>query len=91
MKLPAKLSLIAATLAAIGTSVAFADDQQLRSRLDLQRAQAERSPKSTTVGVYAVKGLTLGRTESSKQRSEGRFEWRTPIKGQPYRVFVPAR
>jgi hypothetical protein len=91
MKTISKLSLVAAAIAAIGSSVALADDPQLQYRLALQRQEAERSQKSTTVGVYAVKGLTLGRAESSKQRSEGRFEWRTPIKGQPYRVFVPAR
>ncbi len=44
MKLITKLSLVAATFAAIGTSVAFADDQQLQNRLARQRA-ADSTPR----------------------------------------------
>ena len=41
MKLITKLSFIAATIAALGTNAAFADDQQLQNRLAVQRAEAK--------------------------------------------------
>jgi hypothetical protein len=67
MKLITNLSIIAALVAAFGTSAAFADDPQLQNRLAVQRAQAQGNERATTVAVYAVKGNALGRTDSKPE------------------------
>jgi hypothetical protein len=84
-----KLSFLAAIVAVFGANAAFADDPQLQNRLALQRSQA--SQQATTVAVYAVKGLTLGRTDSINQRSESRFELRTNAHGQQFGIYAPVK
>ena len=61
MKHITKLSILAAIVAGFGTSAVFADDPQLQSRLALQRAHAQ--------DMYAVTGLTLGRTGGSHKET----------------------
>ena len=91
MKLLTKLSLIAATVAALGTSAAFADDQQLQNRLALQRAQASQgSQRTTTVAVYANQ-RGVGRGTMQNDRSETRFELRSNAHGQTFGAYVPAK
>ena len=91
MKLLTKLSLIAATVAAIGTSAAFADDQQLQNRLALQRAQAPQgSDRTTTVAVYANQ-RGVGRSAVQNDRSEARFELRSNAHGQTFGAYVPVK
>lgn len=89
MKNFTKLALIVAALAAVGTSAAFADDQQLQNRLALQRSQDSR--RAPTIAVYAVKGLTLGRTDSTRQRAESHFELRSNAHGQTFGAYVPGK
>ena len=89
MKLLTKLALIAASFAVIGTSAAFADDQQLQTRLALQRAQAARAPQ-TTVAVYANQ-RGAGRMNMKNQCSESRFELRSNAHGQTYGAYVPVK
>lgn len=91
MKTITKLSLIAATLAAIGTSAAFADDSQLQNRLVLQRQAAERDQKSTTIAVYAHRHGVTQRSTMLDDRSELRFELRTNAKGQGFGIYVPLK
>lgn len=91
MKTVTKLSLIAATLAAIGTSVAFADDQQLQNRLALQRAQMQASQKSTTIALYADRHGVSQRSAMQVKRTEGRFELRSNAHGQTFGAWVPAK
>ena len=87
MKTITKLSIIAATLAALGTSAAFADDQQLQNRIALQRMQSQRT---TTVAAYA-NHRGVGRSANMKeQRGAVRFEMRTNAKGQQFGLYVPA-
>ena len=86
MKLLTKLSLIAATVAALGTSAAFADDQQLQNRLFLAR-QAAGQYRATTVAVYNVKGI--GHAESPKPRAGVHYELRWNAHGQQFDVYVP--
>ena len=91
MKHITKLSFIAAIAAVFGTSAAFGDDPQLQNRLALERAQAQASQRTATVAVYAVKGLTLGYTDRTMQRSESRFELRTNAHGQQFGTYAPAK
>ncbi len=93
MKLLTKLALIAATLATIGTTAAFADDQQLQNRLVLQRAQNSQGSLRTTTTV-AVYGSQRGVGRSSimqDQPSESRFELRSNAHGQTFGVYVPVK
>jgi hypothetical protein len=91
MKHITKLSILAAVVAGFGTSAALADDPQLQNRLALQRAQAQGSERTTTVAVYAVKGLTLGRADRTQERSESRFELRTNAHGQTFGTYAPIK
>jgi uncharacterized protein (DUF2141 family) len=91
MKNITKLSLIAATLAVIGSSAALASDSQLENRLALQQRDAERVQKSTTIAVYAGRQGVSQRKSVEGDRSEVRFEWRTPARGQGYGSYVPAK
>ncbi len=72
MKTITKFAL-AAGLAAVGTSAAFADDQQLQNRLAMER-QAAASKHETTIAVYAHQ-RGLGQT-AAHRNPELRFEWR---------------
>ena len=91
MKTVTKLSLIAATLAAIGTSAAFADDSQLRNRIDLQRQDAQRNQQSTTIAVYAGRHGVSQRSAMQDRRSETRIEWRTNANGQRFGILAPVK
>jgi len=91
MKTITTFALIAATVAAIGTSAAFADDQQLQNRLALQRAQLERNQRTTTIAVYAGRHGVGQRDTMRHERAETRFELRTNAHGQQFGVFVPVK
>ena len=91
MKTVMKLSLIAATFAAIGTSAAFADDQQLQNRLALQRAQMERDQKTTSIAVYADRHGVGQRSTMQNERSETRFELISNAHGQTFGVWLPVK
>lgn len=88
MKSITKVSFLAATVAVIATSAAFADDQQLQNRLALQRAQGAQSDRMTTVAVYA-NDRGVGRSAMPGMRSETRFELRTNAHGQTFGAYVP--
>ena len=90
MKLLTKLTLITATVAALGAGAAFADDQQLQNRLAFQRAQdSQGSLRTTTVAVYANQ-RGVGRSAVQDDRSEARFELRSNAHGQTYGAYVAA-
>ena len=89
MKTITKLAFLAAAVAAIGTSAAVADDQQLQNRLALQRAQA--SQKSTTIAVYAGHQGVVSRSAMQGQRPDLRFERRMNAKGQEFGIYVPLK
>jgi hypothetical protein len=78
---------LAAAVALMGASAAFADNQQLQNQLALQRQAAQRN--QTTVAVYAHRHGVGHRTHA--RRAETRFELRTNAKGQQFGVFVPVR
>ncbi len=88
MKTITKLAFFTAAVAALGTSAAFADDQQLQNQLALQRAQA--SPQSTTIAVYANRH-GVSRCAMQDQRTEVRFELRMNAQGQQFGVFAPVK
>ena len=90
MKTITKLAFLTAAVAALGTSAAFADDQQLQNQLALQRAQAPGSQNSTTIAVYADRHR-VSRCAMQDQRSEVRFELRMNAQGQQFGVFVPVK
>lgn len=90
MKSITKLSFLAATVAVIAASAAFADDQQLQNRLAMHRAQAAQSDRMTTVAVYA-NGRGVGRSATQAPRSETRFELRTNAHGQTFGAYVPVK
>jgi hypothetical protein len=85
MRTITKLIIITASVAAFASSAAFADNQQLQNRLALERQQAERNQKATTVAVYA------GRQGISQQgeRQRVRFERRWDAHGQFFGLYVP--
>ena len=89
MKTNVKLAFLAAAVAAIGTSAAFADDQQLQNRLALQRAQASQKP--TTIAVYAGRHGVVSRSAMQNQLSDVRFERRMNAKGQEFGIYVPLK
>jgi hypothetical protein len=89
MKNITKFSLIAATVATIGASAAFAGDSQLQDRLFWQRKAAEREQQKS-VAVYS-KQLGLGQSGTQGARPELRFEWRLNGKGQGYGAYVPVK
>jgi hypothetical protein len=53
MKSITKISFIAAAIAVIATSAAFADAQQLQNRLALERAQNTQAGRQTTIAASA--------------------------------------
>ena len=92
MKLLMKLTLIAATFAVIGSSAAFADDQQLQNRLALQRAESSQgSLRTTTVAVYNNQRGVGASCPMQEQRSESRFELRSNAHGQTFGAYVPVK
>ena len=92
MKLLTKLTLVAATFAVLGSSAAFADDQQLQNRLALQRAHnTQGSLRTTTVAVYG-NHRGIGRSSTVRDhRSESRFELRSNAHGQTFGAYVPVK
>lgn len=90
MKSITKLSFLAATVAVIATSAAFADDQQLQNQLALQRAQGAQASGTTTVAVY-TNDRGVGRSAMQETRSESRFELRSNAHGQTYGAYVPVK
>jgi hypothetical protein len=90
MKSIMKRSILAASVAVIATSAAFADDPQLQNRLALQRAQGAQSDRMTTVAVYA-NDRGVGRSAMQETRSESRFELRTNAHGQTFVAYVPVK
>ena len=92
MKLLTKFTLIAATFAILGSSAAFADNQQLRNQLDLQRAQnSQGSQRITTVAVYGNQRGVGASCPMQEQRSETRFELRSNAHGQTFGAYVPVK
>jgi hypothetical protein len=91
MKTVTKLSLIAATFAAIGTSAAFADNQELQTLLSVQRAQMQPTQKSTTIAVYADRQGVSQRRTMQDERKNSRFELRSTGQGQVNGAWVPAK
>ncbi len=92
MKSIMKRSILAASVAVIATSAAFADDPQLQNRLAAQRAEAARN--TTTVAVYANErgvGRSAARGAARNQRTETRFELRSSAQGQIHGAFVPVK
>ncbi len=69
MKTVTKLSLIVASIAALGTSAAFADDQQLQNRLAMQQRDAQRDQAAITVAVYSD-GTGVGRREEARESGD---------------------
>jgi hypothetical protein len=91
MKLLTKLSLSAATLMAIGTSAAFADDQHLQNQLALERAQNSPRAQQTTIAVYAGRHGFSQRNAMQDERSDTPFELRSNAHGQVIGAHVPAK
>ena len=92
MKLLMKLTLIAAIFAVVGSSAAFADDQQLQNRLALQRAESSQgSLRTTTVAVYNNQRGVGASCPMQEQRSESRFELRSNAHGQTFGAYVPVK
>lgn len=89
MKNITKLSLIAATLAVVGTRAVFADDSQLQNRLAMERQAAERN-QSTSVAVFAHE-RGIGQNAMQSNRTEMRFELRSNPHGGVYGAYVPVR
>lgn len=92
MKTFTKFSLLAAFAALLGTGSALADDQQLQTRLAIQRAQMDKNSRTTTVAVYAG-NRAVGRDycKMDQPRTATRFELRSNAHGQQFGVFVPER
>ncbi|MEP6956576.1 MAG: hypothetical protein ABI883_07105 [Chthoniobacterales bacterium] len=92
MKLLTKLTLAAVAATLLGSGVSFADDQQLQNRLAIQRVEAAKNERSTTVAVFAGdRGVGRSAGGADDQRAETRFELRTNAHGQTFGVFVPER
>ncbi len=92
MKLLTKFTHIAANFAVLGSSAAFADNQQLRNQLDLQRAQnSQGSQRTTSVAVYG-NHRGIGHSSTMREhRSETRFELRSNAHGQTFGAYVPVK
>jgi len=90
MKTIAKLFTLAAAMAVLATSAAFADNQQQQQLLAIQRAQAERDSQQTTIAVSAS-GRGLGRRTVVAHPSATRFELRRNQHGQDYGTHVTVK
>jgi len=90
MKSITKLSLVAAALAVISTTAAFADNQQMQNQLALQRAQSAEAGRTTTVAAYA-NDRGVGRRTQQAARTETRFELRSNAHGENFPAYVPAQ
>jgi hypothetical protein len=88
MKSTITLSLLTAAFAALTSSAAFADDQQLQIRLAAERAQHQ--AKRTSVAVY-VNDRGVSRSVTPTTSGATRLEMRTNAHGQTFGAFVPAR
>jgi hypothetical protein len=87
MKTSYKLSLIAATLAVISNSAAFADNQPLKDHLALQRQATQRD--HTTVAVFArERRVKPAEPAAAQTTAPARFERRTNAHGETFGVWV---
>ncbi len=91
MKHISKLAFLAAATAVFGTAAAFADDQQLRTRLDLQRPDTQRVETTTTIAVYADRRGVSQQTITREEPSDLRFELRSNPHGQLVGDYVFTR
>jgi len=91
MKHISRLTFLAAATAVFGASAAFADDPQLRTRLDVQRPDSERVQVTTTIAVYADRRGVIQRTVTQEERNEARLELRSNPHGQFVGAFVTAQ
>ena len=80
MKLLTKLSFIAAAIAAVWSSAAFADDPQLPNRLAALQGSS-RTSNSPTVAVYATRNA-INNGAAQDERSQVRFELQSNPHGQ---------
>lgn len=90
MKHLTKLSLIAIAASLLGSGVSLADDPQLQNRLAIQRAQAAKTQRTTTIAVYGRTGVGYRERMEAPAR-ETRFELRTNAHGQTFGVWVPVK
>jgi len=92
MKTNTKLTILA-VIAAVGTASAFADDPQLRNRMDVRLQKMDRNEASPTVAVYANRhGLQqreMARGNRMENQTETRYEIRTNAHGQTFAAPVP--
>jgi hypothetical protein len=87
MKTLIKLTVAAALAAMLGTA-AWADDPALQNRLALQRAQAERNKQTTTIAVYGAKGV--GERVVRETRKDVRMERHDTGRATHY-IYRPAK
>jgi len=86
MKTISKLMLIAATLATLGTSAAFGDNQQLVMRNTRERFDEQRQQKAGTIAVYSDR---QGVNEwGATDRTGMHFEFRL-VGGKYTGLYVP--
>ena len=91
MKTITKYALIAAAVASVFGSSAFADNAQLQNQVAMQRGQLERNQNAPTLGVYAGRHGVSQRDEIQGARSGTRFELRTNARGQTFGAYVPVK
>lgn len=91
MKSITKLSFLTAVSVVLATSAAFADDQPLKNRLALERAQsASASRTANTVAVYANDRRAETRATQAV-RTETRFELRSNAHGETFGAYAPVK
>lgn len=83
-----KTSLLVAAVAALSTGSAFADDQQLQSRLALQHAQRQIMEQPMTLAIYSDHQALESGSPMQGSRTEPRFELRQNAHGQQFGVFT---
>lgn len=91
MKNPTKLPLMAAVVAVLASSAAFADDPTLQTRLAVDRSVTGPAQPTTTVAVYADRHGVSHRTEVRAERTEGHTELRSNAHGGTYSVWVESK
>lgn len=90
MKSITQLSLLAATVAVLASGSAFADDQQMKNQLQLQRAQDGQAGRVTSIAVYS-NGRGVGYNTAAEAPAETRFELRSNAHGDQFGAFVAVR
>jgi hypothetical protein len=86
MKTLTKITVAAAMAAFLGSTAAFADDQQLQNRLAVERALAAKKQQTSTIAVYGTTGV--GKEGERTDRAEKRLERHDTGRGthEVYRV-----